>query len=88
MKEKLITIDYEEYLELEKCKGVIEDLRENIRNAKRADQCIATQTQHVYVDMPNSLMYMIRHDLKFDRVDGITLCVSNKPNRGDHYNEI
>lgn len=83
MKEKLITIDYEEYLELAKCKGVIEDLRENIRNANRVDQYIATQKQHVYVDMPNSLMHMISMDLRFDYVDGITLCASNKPNRGD-----
>ena len=57
MKEKLITIDYEEYLELEKCKKVIDDLKNNFKTTLQVDQGIDfTVTESI--EMPESFRTM------------------------------
>lgn len=73
MKEKLITIDYEEYLELEKCKGVIEDLRDSFKNTMQVKGDIASQTSSVYANLPASFLSMFRMELRVDYLNSITL---------------
>ena len=77
MKEKLITIDYEEYLELEKYKNVIEDLRDSFRTTKQVSEDIASQTSNVYANLPDSFMRMFNMELRVDYLNNITL-VKNK----------
>lgn len=74
MKEKLITIDYEEYLELEKCKGVIEDLKDSFKNTMQVHGNIVSQTSSIHTNLPNSFCSMFREELRrADYLDSITL---------------
>ena len=76
MKEKLITIDYEEYLELEKCKGVIEDFKQILKEDKLTSEKIgfAVNNYVIKTKMPNSFYSMFRDELGCPKLSELIIC--------------
>lgn len=73
--EKQILISYEEYLQLENCKKILEDIREEQKYRSTYCDNLLNMSQSLELKMPESLKKFFKEEFKYRNISAIRFIV-------------